>query len=59
MSDPRDIDLDSGEGESAGVVPGGDGDLESDDLSAIDYTASDDVPEIDELDIDEIPEGPL
>jgi hypothetical protein len=53
------IDLDDGAGESAGAVPEGDGDLESDDLSAIDFTADDDIPETNELDIDEIPEGPL
>ncbi len=45
------MDLQAGSGESAGEVPGGDGELESDDLSAISYTESDDIPETNELDI--------
>lgn len=44
-------DVQDGLNESAGVVPGGDGELESDDLSAISYTSSDDIPSTDDLDI--------
>jgi len=53
------VDLEDGSGLQAGEAPAGDGAIETDDLSAIDFTASDDDPTTNELDIDEVPEGPL
>jgi len=53
------VDLEDGSGLAAGEAPAGDGEIETDDLSAIDFTASDDDPSTNELDIDEVPEGPL
>lgn len=47
-------ELQAGLNESAGAVPGGDGSLESDDLTDITYTASDDIPATNEIDIEDV-----